>query len=581
MRITTRAFHSFVTALSLIATTHAATPTPDALDAALAAVTKGQQMLKLSVRVVDPTGKPVTKAKVSPWALRSSQGHGSWDKNDLRANMDPAAVITDENGAATVLYPLYRHVEEQIRTIGVSLFVDHPEFAYVNDLHIDVPLESDAPYEIKLAAGSPVELRPTIDGQPADLNDLFAIWSDGRSWQPEASPEKTPDGSLRIPAMPPGKNSVMLVRLDGDRATHFSKIIDFELTPGEPKKIDVPLRPSLRIEGKLSDNVPRPVKNGRLKLNTLKPEPENYDRVSWFSWTPVEPDGTFTIDGWPADERLQIIGLCDGYIATSGAAPDVVKDPPDPKTDFFKRPQVFDANPDTPIEIAMTPLVRCVATAVDDDNTPIAGVDVRSGPNVQWWNDGSQIYCRSLVRGEKLLRTRDYDDAVDDTVSAPFRSTTDAQGEAILELPAGAQKLSVKSDVYELPAFLGRRDVEVVLVGGSTSESLLRLQPRGTEKLGEWDKLAGVVFGCSTREGRRICALPGVTAKMNEFTRRFREAKDQRDPQLLSEAYAAVADAFTNVGDQTEATKWRQKAAEQAAKAEKATPSDRSEDAPQ
>ncbi len=97
----------------------------------------------------------------------------------------------------------------------------------------------------------------------------------------------------------------------------------------------------------------------------------------------------------------------------------------------------------------------------------------------------------------------------------------------------------------------------------------LNLQPRGTEKLGDWDKLAGVVFGCSTREGRRICALPEVRKKMDEFESRFRDGKSQHDPQLLSEAYTMVADAFVGVGDQDEAAKWRAKAAEEAGKVKK------------
>ena len=64
-----------------------------------------------------------------------------------------------------------------------------------------------------------------------------------------------------------------------------------------------------------------------------------------------------------------------------------------------------------------------------------------------------------------------------------------------------------------------------------------------------------------------MCATPGVQEKMDEFSKRFREGKNQHDPQLLSEAYSVVADAFAGVGDQEEANKWRQKAAEQAAKA--------------
>jgi hypothetical protein len=289
--------------------------------------------------------------------------------------------------------------------------------------------------------------------------------------------------------------------------------------------------------------------------------------VGWHGWAPIRADGTFTIDGWPADEPLQLIALCDGHIATSGEAPAVVENPRDPKNDPFQRPQVFNASSSEPIDVAMQPLVHCVATALDGDNEPVAGVKVVSWPNVGWWNEGSQIYCDPLVRGERLLRERDYQKAVDEAFPYPFEAVTDAEGKALLELPDGNEDLAVESEVYELPVFLGRRSVDITLAHGKVTETTLRLQPRGTEKLGEWDKLAGVVFGCSTREGRRICALPGVQKQMDEFARRFREAKNQRDPQLLSEAYAAVADAFVGVGDTNEAAKWRQKSAEQAAMA--------------
>ena len=366
--------------------------------------TPRQQMLELPVRVVDAEGKPVANARITPWALRSSQGHGPWSDNDKRAGVGPKEVVTGKDGTAAVLYPRYRDVQEQIRTIAVSLFVDHPKFAFIDGLHIDVPLESKGPYEIKLTPGVPVDIRPLIDGKPTTLDDVFLLWSDGRSWRKGVALEKTASGTLQIPAMSPGKNSVLVVKLDGQRATHFSKIVDFELIAGKPKTIDVPLRPSMQIQGVLSDNVPRPVRQGRIKIRTLPPAGADSNRVEWFSWTAIRPDGTFTIDGWPADERMQLIALCDGYIATSGRAPDVVKNPPDPKRDSFNRPQVFDPGKNSHITVAMSPLVRCVATAVDEDDKPVAGVTVESWPNVGWWNGGSQVYCDPLVRGERLLR---------------------------------------------------------------------------------------------------------------------------------------------------------------------------------
>jgi hypothetical protein len=309
-----------------------------------------------------------------------------------------------------------------------------------------------------------------------------------------------------------------------------------------------------------------------VSLRTLPPKGGNGHRVEWISWAPIQSDGTFAIDGWPADEPLQIIALCDGYIATSGTAPAAVDQPPDPKTDSFGRPQVFESNGEDPITVEMTPLGKCEVTAVDEHDQPVVGVTLTSWPNVGWWNIGSQIYCAPLARGERILRDRDYESAVEKAYAAPFQADTDSQGKATLELPAGSQHLAIVSKVYEVPVFLGHRDMRVELTGGQTTEAVLRLQASGTEKLGEWDKLAGVVFGCSTREGRQICALPGVRKKMDEFTDRFREAKNQHDPQLLSEAYAAVADAFEGAGDQAEAAKWRQKAADEAEKAKSQPP---------
>jgi hypothetical protein len=543
----------------------AQTPNLDAVAATLTELSGGQQMLELKMRVIDEDGQPVAQAKITPWALRSSQGHGWWREKDEGVGVGPKSVLTGPDGSAVVIYPYYRDVEERIRATSVSLHVDHPKFAYVDALHVDVPLESGNPYEVKLMAGVPVEIRPLVDGKLTNLDDVYAIWSDGRSWVPGAAPEKTPDDTLRIPAMPAGDNSLLLVKLEGDRATHFSKITDFKLSVGEKPRIDVAMHPAVRIEGVLSDNVPRPVRNGRIKIWTLAPTAESWNRVQWFSSVPVRPDGTFSIDGWPAEEPLQLIALCGGYNATSGKAPAVVKNPRDPATDPFTRPQVFEPAENERIEVAMESLVRCVVTAVDEDDKPVAGVKVESWPNVGWWNGGSQIYCHEMARGERLLRERDYQLAVDHAFPYPYEGASDADGKVTLELPAGNEDLAVESNVYELPVFLGRRTVDIKLVRGEVTETTLRLQPRGTEKLGEWDKLAGVVFGCSTREGRRICALPGVQKQMEEFARRFREAKNQRDPQLLSDAYAAVADAFVGVGDLQEAAKWRQKSTEQAA----------------
>lgn len=560
MRSKPTAVSAFVTAVLLVI---AGLPTASAqslleLEAVL------PKMLTLSVRVVDSERQPVAGAVLTPWALRSSQGHGTWAEKDKAAGVGPKPVTTDEDGVAEVLYPLYRDLLEQVRTLSVSLQVDKVGFAYVSDQHIDVPLLSESRHEIQLRRGVSVDVQPLINDSPAELEGLFAFWSDGRSWQAGHAPEKLASGALRIPAMPPGAASVLLAKMQDDQVTHLSKITDFQLHSGNEKSLEVSLQPALRVEGRLSANTPRPVRHGRVKVSTLTSDPSHYSRASWFTWAPIQSDGTFVIESWPEGEAMQLIGICEGWIAESGVAPAVVENPRDRATDPFQRPQVFQPRQGETIEVVMTALAECRVSVVDESDRPVSGVRVASWPNVGWWNGGSQIYCDPLVRCEVLLRQRDYSQAVDKDFGSAFEGATDADGKVTLMLPEGKERLALRSEDYALPAFLGSRDVRIETSVARPTDVELRVQPVGADKLGEWDKLAGVVFGCSTREGRRICALPGVRKKMDEFAKRFREAKGQQDPALLAEAYATVAEAFKDAGDPEEASKWRRKAEQQA-----------------
>jgi len=522
-----------------------------------------QEMINLPVRVVDADGKPVADAVVIPWALRCSQGHGSWRPDGL-GDSEPPTLKTGDDGSVEVPYPKYAELDERVMTTQVTLSIDHADFAYVDYEFIDVPLKEPPPHEAKLARGCVVEVTPFENGQPASSGNVKALWSDGRSWKPEVSPTVTKDGALRIPAMPAGMGQLLLARLDGERVTHFSSIVDLELKAGDTLRERVELRPAVRIKGKVSDNVPRPVKQGRLSARTLPKDPSR-ENVMWYSWAAIAEDGTFTIGAWPAGEPIQIVSLCDGYIAEPGSPPAVIKDPRSP--DPYYRPQVFEASADgQAITLNMTPMVRCIVETVDEHGKPLGAVEVSAWPNVGWWNSGSQVYCTPLIRGEKLLVTRDYVPAVEDVYPKPFQATSDSSGLAELQLPASNKRLSAENDGYELPVAIGRRDHKVELVAGETNRIRLVLQPKGKEYLGEWDKLAGVLFGCTGEECRRLLEDPEFRAKMDFVRQKLDAAKDPNDPLVLNIAFIEMAAAFDDLDDKEEATKWRRKAAEQAAK---------------
>lgn len=311
--------------------------------------------------------------------------------------------------------------------------------------------------------------------------------------------------------------------------------------------------------------MPRPVKNGRISAWTL-PNDRARKNVMWTTWSPVAEDGTFVIDAWPAGEDIQIISLCEGFIAESGDVPDVVKDRS--HSPSFQWPQVFSsASLSQPIVLRMTPTVNCIVETVDEQGAPLSGVKVGAWPNVCWWNSGSQIYCTWLSRSERYLSNRGSKENDSQQFAPPFETTTAALGRGELELPTITKYLYAGSDEYELPVVVGRREHKVELVPGRSTTVRLVLQPKGSEYLGDWDKLAGVLFGCSGDECRRLLEDPGFRSKMVKVGKQLDDATDSTDPALLQSVYAEIAAGFDELKDQEEAEKWRRKSAEQAAKA--------------
>lgn len=521
------------------------------------------ELLSLAVEIVDPEGQPVSGAQLVPWALRSSQGHGQWSK-DGQGGSEPAEYVTDADGCAKVFYPRYSYADERVRVLDVTLSIDHADFAYISHEIVHVPQEGSGPHIVTLARGATVEVMPILEGRPAELDQVFLLWSDSRSWKPGVSLSRTEAGGMRIPTMSAGAGEVIAVRLEGERATHFSPIAPLDLTVGEPARVTAELTPAARIVGKLSENVPRPVQNGRVSARTIPREAKG-DHVNWISWAPIAADGTFEIESWPATEDAQIIALCDGFSAESGQAPAVASPPP--VVDGFSRPQVFASTAlAKSIELKMTPLVTCQVEVTDPQGQPLKGIKIRSYPNVGWWNVGSQIYCTPLARSERLLRKRKFEAGVGRDTPFPFEAMTNSAGRATLYVPAGREDLTIESDDYELPINVGRREQRVTLVAGEITEARLVLQPKGTEHLGDWDKLAGVLFGCRGEECRRLLEDQGFRRKMSKVSELLDSASNPRDPAVLQRAYSEISRGFDELKDQEEADRWRKKSEEQAAR---------------
>jgi hypothetical protein len=601
-------FSALVLALAILLLAAPPAPAAPAGDAPV------QEMLELPVRVVDPGGKPVEGAVVIPWALRSSQGHGRWHAESIGA-AGPQQVVTDVDGRVTVQFPKYNNLAERVLTLQVTLSIDHPDFAYADYEFVDIPRKETGDHVVTLKPGAAIKILPRENGQPTSLDGLQVMWSDGRAWKPEVKPTPTADGGLLVPPMPLAPGMLMLARLDGERATHLSSVVQVHPTTSETISLEVELPPAKQLTGALSANVPRPVKNGRVLAHSL-PRANKGEYVYWSSWARVAEDGTFVIDAWPEGEAIQLIGLCDGFYARCGVAPPEFDDAyvtlaelglndsiiavrgvayeleraaersPDIaavrwagtaatalrallRAAPYERPQVFRPEMfDKPLVLEMSPAGRCEVLAVDDQGEPLPGVKIYAGKNVGWWNIGSNIYGRSPYRSERVLLTRDYEKADEsDAVPKPLFAVTDENGRASLDLFFGGEYLFADHEGFELPVDQGRREQRIMVLAGETTQARLVMQPKGREYLGEWDKLAGVLFGCTGEQCRRLLEDQGFRKSMEAVRAEFDAAKNPRDPKMLMKAYAKMAEAFKELDDEEEVARWKRKAAEQAEKA--------------
>ena len=526
-----------------------------------------QSMRPYPFRIVDADGEPIADATVDPWALRSSQGHGSWDGEKHPAEVQRQSVTTDADGRGIVHAPMFADVAEQVKVIDVTISIDHPEhpaishvFLFDDGTHTTIGDNEKRPGDIVVPRGGRIAVHATIGGEPVDNQRLRFI---GADWQrsPTREPPKidVESGAALLPVLPPGPTDFLAVLVDEqNEPTHFSQIIYTTVEADQTNRLAVALEPSIRVFGNLDVDVPRPIENGRVVASTL---PKNSEAdIRWSQTVDVDADGSFVLPHWPAGETVQAIAVCEGYIATRGEKPSVVEnDHP-----VYLRAQCFDASTlGDGVEIAMEPMQNYRIRLLDPDGRPLTGILVSVNPNVQWWNDGSTIYADPGWSDENIFQPETPRRSWLEDVQRQgywWSANSDSDGFVNIRLPQNHRmSLDVYNPVYQLPISMGHRSIRIPATTFLRLEQTHKLQYKGEEYLGEWDRLAGVLFGCGTHEGRRLLSLPGVSEKMDEFAKKYRRSKALGISWRTPEAFELIAEGFELAGEPQEAKKWRQK----------------------
>jgi beta-lactamase regulating signal transducer with metallopeptidase domain len=447
---------------------------------------------KVRVVVEDQAGNPIEGATILPDGFRVQgprrvDGYGWYPEV-----FGPAEkVTTDREGKAYVKYPVMAIPQEKLLTGQLIFSVSHPEFSTtrlqgfsVNGTDNPVRLIRGLSLEVSGYFGSdrqPVlELVPNLSGEGVGPED----------W------EKKGSGVFAFRVLSPGDHMLQLMGRLPSGEIVFSEGFAFTAEKGKQYHFALEMKPGIRLEGRIDDKAPRPVKNGRV-LISVRPKEfpalpviedyyANFDKYGyfyfWHSYRPIAEDGTFVFESVPPGE-VDVIVHGDGFVSQNGGQaknrlPDHTLGPPT----VIGVPQLFPLHaPLAKIEVATEPTATLEVTAKTKSGMPVDGAWVSLSPNVMRIQEG--IFGRMEHSSEEAFRT------LKPLPELPYQGVTDKSGKVVIRnLPAVAHGVGIHHAKFEAPLNdvhgLPNRFTPLKLSPGVTNKVEWTLQPKGTEFVG-------------------------------------------------------------------------------------------------
>jgi beta-lactamase regulating signal transducer with metallopeptidase domain len=441
-------------------------------------------MLTTTIKVVDETGKPVADAVIMPDGLRAKAdlgGHYGWWSGTPKSYGPPISAKTNRTGVAKITYPKF--ISENLETGAISFSVKHPKFCPERPTNYSVTGSAE-PVVLHKGATLIVSgyLEPNND-LPIPIHPIvsskeMSIGQD--AWSP------TGNNTLATDQLPAGAHYLLLVAFDPQGLPQFSDFIFLEALKGNFFKYSLKIKPGTRLEGKLSPEAVRPIRNGRV-VALVRPTGQKMDRddhsplggvMMWQTWRNIKEDGTFLFESLPAG-TVELIALCDGFIS---------KDPSGRKG--IRRPQSFILQgKSAQFTLKMEPTATARVKVIDERGNPIQGATVSFWPNADWYlvpSEGygifRQIFAEPIPRLEESLQENP-ETTLKKLIAqrqkpSNFQAKTDTQGIAVVvNLPGNRESFEVTHPNYRMPLrtttlpfkILPRRDAVLDLAAGKTA----------------------------------------------------------------------------------------------------------------
>ena len=373
------------------------------------------ELKKIKCRFVDEADKPVHGVMVMAAGMRCNEDPTSgfgWPKNVA----PKTEYISDANGEVEVEYPvrfgyengkvIFNQSEDpawlgfengtELTSTAVIISYKHEDYLASGDLEVGVVIPNTTQ---TMQRGCQATL--ACRGPDGLSVREFAVVTPG--WDRETW--KRHDGELHSGGLPVGSTQAMLVVPRGDGKHLFSEPVDLSCTMDQIFRSEIVVQPGIILSGKLADNVPRPIENGKvIALCVPKPLGPSYQydlAVSWTDETTISADGSFEFASLPPSESIQLIALCRGWLTDQWDEYSMAKG------------QILEIDQDriaskkvTDITLTMERAGVLEVQVVGPDGKPLPGAHVKTGPAQMYSHGFGTTYLGFSYKSTVLVESQ-------------------------------------------------------------------------------------------------------------------------------------------------------------------------------
>jgi hypothetical protein len=405
-----------------------------------------REWLVMTARILDSDGNPVAGASVRPTAFNLENGwYLQWPDQGSPFG-ERRRTVSDADGNVEVRFPQSVKVQKLLRVVDGSAVIVHPDFCskgFTFRRQLDKPQQV---CDVKLERGVRLRIAGVAPGNSEPLSHCHVLLEGGDTAEPEFVAE--PDGWLQSMTVTDERRWFRVVRAVPGKPPEFSKSSAWPSDDPRSRTAQVEIHPGVRVTGKLSDNVARPILRGHVLACCGSHVHHNDEGVVqvrqpffWYETVPITEEGTFEFASLPAGYLGQFYAFANDSISAQPSlaafetcrhwfgVQDLMQEP------AYRYGQILRlAGTRSAITLEMETACEVQFKCTSSAGKPLAGIEIQACPNQWTCGLSTTVFCTYSSSLDQLLGVP----ADESPARRPFNVKTNEDGEAVIRnLPRG------------------------------------------------------------------------------------------------------------------------------------------------